>query len=90
MVWKNASFTGCGKTPVSYQGIALAIPQIHLKSDAPLGALQRLRCASCTVDEFFRACLGMPPVHRQQRAFRRWPQWKDADPDVPHPEDPGQ
>src|SRR5208282_6069265 len=31
-------FTACGKTPVSYQGIALAMPERPSKSDAPLGA----------------------------------------------------
>jgi hypothetical protein len=26
--WEGHDFTGCGKTHVSYQGIALAIPQV--------------------------------------------------------------
>jgi len=30
-------FTGCGKSPASYQGIASAMPKLHVL-DAPLGA----------------------------------------------------
>jgi hypothetical protein len=37
----SSGFTGCGKTPVSYQGIALAIPQVLQNQIAPLGAVAR-------------------------------------------------